>query len=148
MDATQIPEGTTLLIAGAKVLLPGADWHMPGTADIAIGGDRILGTADRFEARPGEAPPETLYAFGHLVMPGFVNAHYHSHDVLAKGTLEEVPLEQWRLYALPAALGGRSAGTDHAGRAGVPSQRHDHRAGHADPLPLRSGAFGHRDPDL
>ncbi|WP_043839868.1 amidohydrolase family protein [Muricoccus aerilatus] len=108
MDATQLPEGTTLLITGAKVLLPGADWHMPGTADIAIGGDRILGTAERFEARPGEAPPETLDARGHLVMPGFVNAHYHSHDVLAKGTLEEVPLEQWRLYALPAQYPPRS----------------------------------------
>jgi cytosine/adenosine deaminase-related metal-dependent hydrolase len=36
-----------------------------------------------------------------LVLPGFVNAHYHSHDVLAKGTLKEVPLETWRLYAMP-----------------------------------------------
>ncbi|MBP0495716.1 amidohydrolase family protein [Pararoseomonas indoligenes] len=108
MDTTLLPEGTTLLIAGARVLLPDADWHAPGTADIAIGGDRILGIAGRFAPRPGEAPPETLDARGHLVMPGFVNAHYHSHDVLAKGTLEEVPLEQWRLYALPAQYPPRS----------------------------------------
>ena len=45
----------------------------------------------------------------HLVLPGFVNAHYHSHDVLAKGTLEEVPLETWRLYALPPQYPPRSA---------------------------------------
>ncbi|MBI3758521.1 MAG: amidohydrolase family protein [Deltaproteobacteria bacterium] len=44
----------------------------------------------------------------HLVLPGFVNAHYHSHDVLAKGTLEEVPLETWRLYALPPQYPPRS----------------------------------------
>jgi 5-methylthioadenosine/S-adenosylhomocysteine deaminase len=42
------------------------------------------------------------------VLPGFVNAHYHSHDVLAKGTLEEVPLESWRLYALPPQYPPRS----------------------------------------
>ena len=108
MQATPLPPGTTLLIGGATVLLPDADWHAPPTADIAIGGDRILAIAPRFEARPGEAPPETLDARGHLVMPGFVNAHYHSHDVLAKGTLEEVPLEQWRLYALPAQYPPRS----------------------------------------
>jgi len=44
----------------------------------------------------------------HLVLPGFVNAHYHSHDILAKGTLEEVPLESWRLYALPPQYPPRS----------------------------------------
>lgn len=108
MEPMPIPEGTTLLIAGASVLRPEADWHAPGTADIAIGGDRILGIADRFMPRSGEATPETLDARGHLVMPGFVNAHYHSHDVLAKGRLEEVPLEQWRLYALPAQYPPRS----------------------------------------
>src|SRR5215204_5252113 len=31
-----------------------------------------------------------------------------SHDVLAKGTLEEVPLETWRLYALPPRYPPRS----------------------------------------
>ncbi len=50
-----------------------------------------------------------LDARDHLVLPGFVNAHYHSHDVLAKGTLEEVPLESWRLYALPPQYPPRSA---------------------------------------
>ena len=108
MQPTPLPAGTTLLIAGATVLLPDADWHAPPIADIAIGGDRILAIAERFAPREGEAPPETLDARGHLVMPGFVNAHYHSHDVLAKGTLEEVPLEQWRLYALPAQYPPRS----------------------------------------
>ena len=54
------------------------------------------------------APIEELDARGHLVLPGFVNAHYHSHDVLAKGTLEEVPLESWRLYALPPQYPPRS----------------------------------------
>ena len=81
-------------------MLPLADWHEPDALDIAIAGDAIAGIASRFAAIAG-APIEELDARGHLVLPGFINAHYHSHDVLAKGTLEEVPLETWRLYALP-----------------------------------------------
>ncbi|GAA4342242.1 amidohydrolase [Pigmentiphaga soli] len=107
-DSPLLPAGTTLWISGARVLLPDSDWHAPAMADIAIQDDRILAVAPRFEPRPGAPAPERLDARGHLVIPGFVNAHYHSHDVLAKGTLEQVPLEQWRLYALPAQYPPRS----------------------------------------
>jgi guanine deaminase len=103
-----LPENTTLWISGARVLLPDGDWHQPEIADMAIADDMIVGIASRYELGPGQAPPETLDARGHLVLPGFINAHYHSHDVLAKGTLEEVPLEQWRLFALPAQYPPRS----------------------------------------
>lgn len=103
-----LPAGTTLWISGARVLVADGDWHDPPVADIAIKHDMIVGIAARFEPRLDVAPPEKLDARGHLVLPGFVNAHYHSHDVLAKGTLEEVPLEQWRLYALPAQYPPRS----------------------------------------
>jgi 5-methylthioadenosine/S-adenosylhomocysteine deaminase len=43
-----------------------------------------------------------------LVVPGFVNSHYHSHDVLAKGTMEEEFLELWVLRALPPSFPPRS----------------------------------------
>ncbi len=110
---TPLPAGTTLWVRGARALLPDADWHDPPLVDLAIGGDLILGSAPAYRAAPdlgsgGVAPPEVLEGRGMLVLPGFVNAHYHSHDVLAKGTLEEVPLEQWRLYALPAQYPPRS----------------------------------------
>src|SRR5262245_63489124 len=102
-----LPAGTTLLIKGGRVLSPEADWHQPPSADIAIAGDTIAGIADSFSAsdRPGL---QVIDARDNLVLPGFVNAHYHSHDVLAKGTLEEVPLETWRLYALPPQYPPRS----------------------------------------
>ena len=102
---TPLPPGTTQWISGARVMVPDGDWHDPAIAAIAIAGDRIAGIAPAYQPAPGV---EHLDARGHLVMPGFVNAHYHSHDVLAKGTLEEVPLEQWRLYALPAQYPPRS----------------------------------------
>src|SRR4029450_6804470 len=69
--------------------------------------------AEAFAPAQGR-PPTELDARGHLVLPGFVNAHYHSHDVLAKGTLEEVPLEAWRLYALPPQYPPRSGEEVHA----------------------------------
>jgi guanine deaminase len=108
MSKTEIPHGTTLLLKGGRALLPGKDWHDPERADIAIAGDKIAGIVSNYR-QTGEANVEVIDARDHLVIPGFVNAHYHSHDVLAKGTLEEVPLETWRLYALPPQYPPRSA---------------------------------------
>jgi cytosine/adenosine deaminase-related metal-dependent hydrolase len=47
-------------------------------------------------------------ARGKLIMPGFVNAHYHSYDVLAKGLLEDMPFDVWALHSQPAYFGRRS----------------------------------------
>jgi 5-methylthioadenosine/S-adenosylhomocysteine deaminase len=51
---------------------------------------------------------QTLDATEKLLMPGFVNSHYHSHDVLLKGCFETIPLELWLLSALPPAYPKRS----------------------------------------
>ncbi len=81
-------------------------------ADVAVAGDRIAGIAASYAA-PENGSIETIDARKHLVLPGFINAHYHSHDVLAKGTLEEssagklAPL--CAAAAISAAVGGRSA---------------------------------------
>jgi guanine deaminase len=66
-----------------------------------------VGVAGSYRVEGG-AGVDIIDARDHLVLPGFINAHYHSHDVLAKGTLEEVPLETWRLYALPPQYPPRS----------------------------------------
>src|ERR1700716_2250458 len=92
MTPQPLPTGTTLIIRGGRAILPPAD--------------PTAGLPASFP--PAGAPIDELDARGHLVLPGFVNAHYHSHDVLAKGTLEEVPLEAWRLYALPPQYPPRS----------------------------------------
>jgi guanine deaminase len=107
MSEESLPAGTTLLIKGGRVLTPDTDWHQPPTADIAVAGDTIVGVASSYRLE-GRAGVEIIDARDHLVLPGFINAHYHSHDVLAKGTLEEVPLESWRLYALPPQYPPRS----------------------------------------
>ncbi len=107
MTEQPLPAGTTLLLKGGQVLTPDSDWHKPPQLDVAIAGDRIAAVAPGFSGPVG-AGVQTIDAHGHLVLPGFINAHYHSHDVLAKGTLEEVPLETWRLYALPPQYPPRS----------------------------------------
>jgi 5-methylthioadenosine/S-adenosylhomocysteine deaminase len=108
MSDESVPAGTTLLLKGGQVLTPDTDWHDPPQADIAIAGDRIVGVCPGY-GLDSQRNVEVIDARDHLVLPGFVNAHYHSHDVLAKGTLEEVPLETWRLYALPPQYPPRSA---------------------------------------
>lgn len=108
MSDESIPAETTLLLKGGQVLTPNTDWHDPPQADIAIAGDKIVGVCPGYRLSD-DRNVETIDARDHLVLPGFVNAHYHSHDVLAKGTLEEVPLETWRLYALPPQYPPRSA---------------------------------------
>ncbi|MCX7200517.1 MAG: amidohydrolase family protein [Proteobacteria bacterium] len=113
VPSTSVPVGTTVLIRGGRVLTPSADWHQPPCADIAVAGDTIVGIHESYCIEPGAAY-EVIDARDHLVVPGFVNAHYHSHDVLAKGTLEEVPLESWRLYALPPQYPPRSVEEVHA----------------------------------
>lgn len=107
MSDETLPAGTTLLIKSGRALTPGSDWHQPSCADIAIAGDTIVGIAGAYSLADRSAI-EVIDARDHLVLPGFVNAHYHSHDILAKGTLEEVPLESWRLYALPPQYPPRS----------------------------------------
>jgi len=100
-----------LVIAGGRVLGLGADPHLPEVADIIVEGTTIKTVAPNAAARLPEgerARLDTIDARGKLVMPGFVNAHYHSHDIFLKGCFEPQPLEFWVLNALPRNYPPRS----------------------------------------
>ena len=103
-------EANGLLIAGGLVYDHDGDVHRPAQADVLIEGDEIVrieaGLADRL-AGDGAAP-RVIDARDKLLVPGFVNAHYHSHDVLLKGCFETLPLEFWVLNALPPSYPKRS----------------------------------------
>ena len=88
---------TEILIRGGRVYDHDGDTDLPPVADMLVRGDRIA------EIGPGLNAPgaSVIEAAGKLVIPGFVNAHYHSHDVLMKGCFETIPLEHWLLNALP-----------------------------------------------
>ncbi len=88
-------------------MLPDGDPHQPPACDILVRDGRILQVN-----APGEPIPDgarVINAAGRLVLPGFVNAHYHSYDVLQKGLLEDMPFDVWALHSQPAYLGPRSA---------------------------------------
>jgi len=94
-----MPESHDLLISGGSVLR-GVDVDSPlEPLDIRIRDGVIVELAPRLERVPEDR--DVLDATGKMLVPGMINSHSHSHDTLAKGTLEEEPLEYWRLLALP-----------------------------------------------
>lgn len=108
----------TLLIKNARVYDHDGDLDQPPAADILIVDGKIAAIRPGLAASIAANEPvaelgsrsvdETIDGTDRLVIPGFVNAHYHSHDVLLKGVFETIPLELWMLNALPPAYPKRS----------------------------------------
>ncbi|MGI4944932.1 MAG: amidohydrolase family protein, partial [Janthinobacterium lividum] len=88
-------------------MLPDGNPHQPPVCDILVRDSRIL----QINVPGGPIPDgaRVINATGRLLLPGFVNAHYHSYDVLQKGLLEDMPFDVWALHSQPAYLGSRSA---------------------------------------
>jgi len=107
-----------ILIRNGRVYDQDGNVDLPPITDVLIVDGLIAavrpdigGALDRQEtiAELGaRAIDQTIDATDKLVMPGFVNAHYHSHDVLLKGCFETIPLEMWMLSALPPSYPKRS----------------------------------------
>ena len=98
-----------ILIKNAMIYDHDGDTDLPRRGDILIEGNRIAAVGDvTGQANSAERSPQTIDASDKLVLPGFVNAHYHSHDTLLKGCFETIPLEFWILNALPPAYPKRS----------------------------------------
>lgn len=87
-----------LLVRGGQVYDHDGDVHKPAVADILIEGGDIVAVGRDLAVTGAH---ETLDAADRLVVPGLINAHYHSHDTLCRGMFEELPLEMWLLYTLP-----------------------------------------------
>lgn len=100
----------TTLITGARVYDHDGDTDLPAFAEILIKNARI----ERVEAGLSDRVDELgnidriIDARGRLIIPGFVNAHYHSHDVLLKGCFPVMPLHMWFFSALPPQYPKRS----------------------------------------
>jgi 5-methylthioadenosine/S-adenosylhomocysteine deaminase len=110
--------GGVILIKNGRVYDHAGDVDFPAIADLLIIDGVIAAVRSGIAAavERGEQVPElgarsidqTIDATEKLLMPGFVNAHYHSHDVLLKGCFETIPLELWMLNALPPAYPKRT----------------------------------------
>ena len=113
MSLTAMTPPPDLLIAGARVYDHDGDVHQPPVRDVVISGGRIASVTAPGEDRAVKdlvrQAGQVIEAAGKLLVPGFVNAHYHSYDVLQKGLLEDMPFDVWALHSQPAYLGPRSA---------------------------------------
>jgi guanine deaminase len=72
----------------------------PERKDILISDGRIAAVEEHRRLDPKEPEPQVIDGRGKLVIPGLVNAHYHSHDVLSRGMFEDIPLEVWIALAI------------------------------------------------
>ena len=101
-------DGTgSVLVRGGRVLDLDGELDLPPIADVLIEDGRIAALGPEAAARGG-ADTVVVDAAGMLVVPGFVNAHYHSHDVLLRGLFEQLPLEIWGLFSFPQGYPRRS----------------------------------------
>ena len=98
-----------LVIRNGLVLSAVDPTVQPLVEDVVVQDGVIVAVgADAGRDLSGQPSTVVVDATDQLVVPGFVNAHYHSHDVLAKGTMEEEFLEAWALRALPPSFPPRS----------------------------------------
>jgi 5-methylthioadenosine/S-adenosylhomocysteine deaminase len=110
--------GGVILIRNGRAYDHAGNVDLPPVADVLIidgviaairaGIGRAIDRGEAVAELGTRAIDQTIDASEKLVMPGFVNAHYHSHDVLLKGCFETIPLELWLLNALPPAYPKRS----------------------------------------
>src|SRR5262249_48961126 len=109
---------SVILIKNGRVYDHDGDVHLPPIADLLIvdgiiaaaraGIAAAVGRGETLAELGTRAIDQTIDATDKLLMPGFVNAHYHSHDVLLKRCFETIPLEFWLLSALPPSYPKRS----------------------------------------
>jgi cytosine/adenosine deaminase-related metal-dependent hydrolase len=69
------------LIQGGQVYDHDGDVHKPAIADILIEDDKIVSVGHDLTT---ETVHEIIDASGRLIVPGLINAHYHSHDTLSR----------------------------------------------------------------
>jgi len=83
---------THTLIRHADVITLDAGHRVLRDVEIAIADSTIVAVG----VAPADfRPDEIVNASGHIVMPGFFNAHAHSGLVLLRGHAEDLPLSRW-----------------------------------------------------
>lgn len=89
------------LFRGVHVLELDGDRGMSPSTDVLVEGERIKAVG---AAAAAHAPAATrvIDGRGKLLMPGLVNAHFHSPVNHMKGRLDSLPLEIFMLYESPA----------------------------------------------
>jgi 5-methylthioadenosine/S-adenosylhomocysteine deaminase len=93
------------IFRGARVLTMDAVGTELPCATVTIEDDTIVGVEAGLGALPEggtDASVRVIDAGGHLLMPGLVNAHFHSSANHLKGSFDSLPLEVFMLFETPA----------------------------------------------
>ncbi len=85
----------SLLLRGGLVF----DGHSFVANDVVVADGRVGAVGPASDVPAGA---EVVDLKGDLVLPGLVNAHYHSPDNLGTGRLDTAPLELWSLGSVPS----------------------------------------------
>src|SRR5262245_14048559 len=115
------------LIRGARVFDRDLDVHKPPARDVIIEGNRVASVTPSGEigdrkiriaeaAQRKASNARLIDAEGKLLIPGLINSHYHSYDVLSKGRFEDMHFDVWFLHSQPAFWGKRRQAELRAGR--------------------------------
>jgi len=91
------------VIRNARILTMDSRETEHACATVTIDGDRIA-AVEAGRTAHGTASPgvRDIDAAGHLLMPGLINAHFHSSANHLKGAFDSLPLEIFMLYESPA----------------------------------------------
>ena len=91
----------SVYIAGARLLrLAAGDEPRPGGVLVDGGSIAAVALTEREQREARARAREVVDATGLILMPGLVDAHYHSYGTLLKGTENSLPLEPWALYTV------------------------------------------------
>jgi len=100
----------SVYIANALLIRPesGSEARPGG---VLVAGESIAAVAvtEREQREARARAREVVDAAGMVLMPGLVNAHYHSYGTVLKGTENSLPLEPWALYTVAY---GRALGAE------------------------------------
>ena len=89
----------TLIVGGTVLTLDPEDRVLVGE-DVLVEDERIARVGGRLTEADGPFD-RIIDASGRLVIPGLVNAHFHSYDRFHRGMWEGLPLELWLIHVSP-----------------------------------------------
>lgn len=96
-----------LLVTGGTVVTLDARRRIIRDGAVMVRDGRIVEVGKAAELEPRYSGAERLSAAGHIVLPGFIDAHHHATQGLAKGIADDCTFWQWcyeRIFPYDAAL--------------------------------------------
>ena len=101
---------SSVYLANARLVrLETGNEPRPGGVLVEGGSIAAVALTDREQRDVRARAREVVDSTGMILMPGLVNAHYHSYGTLLKGTENSLPLEPWALYTVAY---GRALGAE------------------------------------